>query len=93
MGDMADVCRDMTAAKKQRHSDWHKQNMAIMEKSGLPYDIKNDGEVLIVNGLRDDAHIKGKPQVQFWPSTGRWRARNKTYSGGAKSFINWYKKQ
>jgi len=87
MGDMAEEFRELTAAKKERHSEWHKLNMAIMDKSGIEYEIKNAGEVLIIKVT------SSKPQVQFWPSTGRWMARNITHSGGAKSFINWYNRQ
>ena len=89
MGDMAEVFRDMTAAKKERHSKWWMQNMDIMEKSGIEYDTKNSGEVLIIRFTWP----QGKPQVEFWPSTGRWRVRGKIFKGGAKSFINWYNKQ
>ena len=68
--------------------------MAVMKQSDIQYGVKNNGQVLIVNEVsKYKYHLTGKPQVQFWPSTGRWRARGKTFSGGAKAFLNWYKKQ
>jgi len=88
LGDMGDIYRLHNEEKKKRHAEWHKKNMEIFEKAdGIMYEIKNNGEsVVIPAGC-------GKPQVVFFPSTGRWRARGKTFSGGAKSFINWYRKQ
>jgi len=87
MGDMAEDFKFMREQKRKQHADWYKQNMAILERSRLEKEIKNRGETVIIRARL------GKPQVDFFPSTGRWRARGKTFSGGAKAMIKWYNKQ
>jgi hypothetical protein len=36
---------------------------------------------------------EGKPKVDFYPHTGRWKVKHRMYKGGAASFISWYSKQ
>ncbi len=81
MGDMSEDFKVLSEEKKKRHAKWHEENMAIIGKSDIQYEIKNHGEC-IVTPLK----------ASFYPSTGRWTFKGKTYSGGAKSFINWYNK-
>ena len=93
MGDMGDHYRALKEEKKKRHSDWHKKNIAIIKKSGLQYEVKNNGECVIINSTKFDDHVRDKPQIDFFPSTGRWRSKGRTMSGGAQQMINWYNKQ
>lgn len=88
---MGDVYRKVNQDKKERHSMWHKQNMATLNQFLLEVShlIKNYGQAVVIYA-NEKLH---KPQVVFYPSTGRWRSQNKTHSGGAKAFLNWYKKQ
>ncbi len=83
MGDMGDDYRVMNAERKARHARWHDQNREVIRASGLPY--TDRGEALL---FREG----GKPAVDFYPSTGRWRipGEKKTRSGGAQVFLNWY---
>ena len=86
-------------------SDWvrkkHKEyfypiNVRIIEQSGLRYGLSNDGSVIM---FRE----KGKPMVDFYPSSGRWRIVGTATiqkmqpapkeSRGAKAFLNWYERQ
>lgn len=87
MGDMAESGRMLNEMRKDRHRDWKISNMTDIEKSGIQYRKTNDGECLLFREA-------GKPKVDFYPSTGRWRVagQQKTFSGGAKSFLNWYSK-
>lgn len=82
MSDMAEVFRDMAQDKKERHACWKNQNLEILAKSGIPFTDK--GETLL---------FRGKVKADFYPSTGRWRSEQKTYSGGAEKFIKWLKQK
>jgi hypothetical protein len=88
MGDMGEIFRDMTEAKKQRHADWNKAYTTTIQNSGIPHKSVNGGEALLFREL-------GMPKVDFYPSTGRWRVAGtaRTFSGGAVSFIAWYEKR
>lgn len=86
---MGEVFEGMRGARQERHLKWHQRNVAALVTSGLKYRSVNDGESLL---FREP----GKPKVDFYPSTGRWRivgAQSKTFRGGAAAFIGWYAKQ
>lgn len=70
----------LTKLRQERHQDWKEQNLAIIQASGVEY--IDRGETLLFR-------LPGKPKVDFYPSTGRWRLvqENKTYSGGAEKFL------
>ncbi len=80
----------MTDAVKKpnhRHADTHEANMKILKDSGLEFTTQD--EVCMFRQQR--------PWVNFWPSTGRWAVvgthlPQTTQVGGAKAFIEWYKK-
>ncbi len=82
MGDLADDCRALTEARKERHAEWHSKNRAVINDSGIVFIDKH--EALL---------FREKIKVDFYPSTGRWRYNNKTYSGGAIKFLTWLSKQ
>lgn len=83
--DTAEMGRALQAAKKERHAEWKRLNMAALTASGLPFRETNCGESIL---FREP----GKPKVDFFPSTGRWRVAGvkKTFRGGAKAFVRWY---
>ncbi len=78
--------RAFTADRQRRHAEWHKANRAAITASGLPF--TDRGETLLFR-------IDGKPPVDFYPSTGRWRATGskRTHSGGARGFLAWFAAQ
>lgn len=86
MGDMGDIFRAYTQAKKERHANNKVRNLQILRDSGLEF--AERPEACLFRGV-------DKPKVDFFPSTGRWRvpALNRTFSGGAEAFIAWYRKQ
>lgn len=86
MSDMADTFRLMNEMKKERHRSWYKRNMEVIEASSLEYTSTNNGECLL---FRNGAGLK----VDFYPSTGRWKSSGRVYSGGAKAFLEWHRKQ
>jgi hypothetical protein len=87
MSETAETFRMMTEEKKKRHARNHKNNMEALRISGFPFTEK-DTAVLF--------RIDGKPKVDFYPHTGRWRIcsnPHRTYKGGVQSFLQWFGKQ
>ena len=86
MGDMGDDFAAMKAHRQQQHADWKQKNTAILESGGLNLTVTNYGETIL---FRES----GKPMVDFYPSTGRWRVAGvtRTFRGGADAFLNWYR--
>jgi hypothetical protein len=74
--------------RKERHRDWKAENLDVLRTCGIPYSIVNNGETVL---FRE----RGKPKVDFYPSTGRWRnvgPKARTFGGGAMQFLEWYAK-
>jgi hypothetical protein len=87
MGDMGEVFRDMTIAKKERHRVWRNINMKIIKECEIPFVSSNDGENI--------SFRIGCLKYDFYPSTGRFRdlVKNKTYRGGAQKIIEIIRKK
>lgn len=88
MGDMGEVFKGMSEARKERHSRWRTQNILALQATQFIYTVTNNGETFLFREA-------GKPKVDFYPSTGRWRVSGikQTFHGGGKLFIQWYRKQ
>lgn len=89
MGDMADDFAAMKAHRQAQHEEWRQRNTNIIATSGVSFRSANHGETFC---FRE----RGKPMVDFYPSTGRWRvvgAKSRTFRGGAEAFLRWYEKQ
>ena len=82
--DTAECGRIMTQMRKDRHAEWHKENMDALRASEFrqAFTVTNGGECIL---------FRQNVSADFYPSTGRWRSKNKTYRGGAKAFIAWLK--
>lgn len=81
---MSSVERELA---QERHARWKAANLEALRKSGLPFEERPEACLF---------RAPGKPQVDFYPSTGRWRVvagQRKTYRGGAAAFLAWYAKQ
>lgn len=87
MGDMGEIFNAMKAEKKERHARWHKENRALIEASGIPYDDRGEALLFRFSTVRAD----------FYPSTRRWREITgqgyKTRGGGGQAFLNWLEKR
>lgn len=67
----------ITRKEKTRVNDY-------LGRSGVKnYQKRNSGDVLL---FRES----GKPQADFYPTTGKWRSGAKTYEGGVERFVEWY---
>jgi hypothetical protein len=79
----------LTVLKKEQHQQWWIDNVDEIKGSGIPHTFTNNGECVL---FREP----GKPKVDFYPSTGRWRTVGKnarTMGGQAKAFLVWYANQ
>lgn len=85
--DMAATYKAMNDEKRKRHAEWKTINMAALDKSGIPYRKASEETILF--------RQPGKPKVDFYPSTGRWRVagQSQTMRGGAAALLAWYNKQ
>lgn len=84
-----DVLRD---ERRERHAAWHVTNMQVLQNAA------SRGDVTFT--VRETAVLfrePGKPKVDFYPGTGRWRIPGRpakeTFRGGALAFLVWYVKQ
>ena len=88
MGDVGEMGAALRDCRQERHAEWHEQNMAALRASGLLFVERETAEL-----FRD----VGKPRVDFFLSTGRWRVvgagKTKPMRGGAKAFLAWYSRQ
>lgn len=75
------------ALAQERHAEWKAANLEALRKSGIPFEERPEACLF---------RAPGKPLVDFYPSTGRWRVvagQRKTLRGGAVAFLAWYAKQ
>ena len=86
MSDLGDDYKLMHEMKKDRHAKMFEYNMQVL----------NEQQGIIDFTFKDIVCLfkeRGKPKVNFYPHTGRWKVGTKMYSGGVKSFLPWYNKQ
>lgn len=86
-GDEGDTWNAIQAERREKRRQNGPLNKSLIEKSGIPFESKNFGQVLVIRQPY-------KPTVAFYPATGKWLAEGSTvYAGGATAFIRWYSKQ
>lgn len=89
MGSEGEIWRQVKEQVRAKRQSNARAYLELLQKSGHIFTVTNGSEQLM---FREP----GKPPVDFWPSTGRWRipkAGSKTHNGGATSFLAWYRKQ
>jgi hypothetical protein len=64
------------------------ENTLLIKASGIPFTVSDGGRCL---SFREP----GKPMVDFYPYTGRWRRMKPKWVGGlgAEKFLLWYRAQ
>lgn len=76
--------------KQARHNGWKETNLQAIRAAEFPFTSVAQGTTLTFR-------IEGKPWVDFYPHTGRWRVVRprapNTYRGGAVAFLVWFRKQ
>jgi hypothetical protein len=84
----ADARRNLRQEEKQQRK---RDALAAIELSGFAYRLTNNSENVL---FREP----GKPHVDFYPSTGKWRrihdgSHGYINSGGVEVFLEWYARQ
>lgn len=84
MGD--DWYSGLRALRQEKHAGWKEKNLAALRASGIPFSERPEACLF---------REPGRPRVDFYPSTGRWRVvgGGRTFRGGAVAFLAWYRKQ
>jgi len=85
MGDMGEVFNEMKEGSKKRRARNRKQSPKLLEGAGIPFESKNGGAHLIVEGR--------ECRIDFWPGTGRWISRNGKRGFGVKALIRYVKRE
>lgn len=72
-----------TASQKKRAGN-REASAAILSRSAIPFESKNDGAHLIVEC--------GKSRIDFWPGTGLWIVRgSRIKNRGVRKLVNYVK--
>ena len=77
MGDMGEVFNAMKEASKEKRASNRASSATILDQAGIPYESKNVGAHLIVDGC-----------IDFWPGTGKFIVRKTNKKGrGVRNMI------
>jgi hypothetical protein len=89
--DDAAMWREHRQRQQARHWENYQRNLDVLAASGIPFVLRETSCL-----FRQD----GKPKVDFFPHTGRWRTvgmkspqSSRPMSGGAEAFLIWYARQ
>lgn len=80
MGDMAEDFKMLHQISKDKREKNRNSGLSHLEKVGIPFEIKNGGAHLIVEGSRGF--------LDYWPGTGRWIARSGRRGFGVRNLIS-----
>ena len=85
MGDMGEIFREMEAIAKTRRAARNIRNMKILQDSGVEFESKNDGAILLFRGVPGWT-------VTYYPTKGWWYIpeMNAKGRGPADLFLAWY---
>lgn len=80
-GDMGEVFNAMREASKEKRAKNRDSSAQLLTAAGIPYESKNIGAHLIVDG-----------DIDFWPGTGLWMIRgHKRKRRGVRRLITFVK--
>lgn len=92
MGDMGDMYREWDAAKKEKKQRREQRNREIIEVWLQKNPAAHRYVHYYINGTFQ-FHLLGKPKIDFYPTTNKWRKGKVIYYGDAAKFLEWYEKQ
>jgi hypothetical protein len=81
MGDVGDTYNAMKKAGQDKRSSNREQSPKMLEAAGIPFEVKNMGAHLIVEG--------SECYIDFWPGTGRWASRKGNAGFGVRNLIKY----
>lgn len=76
IGESWKVVREESIRKRQAN---RQLSAAVLEKAGIPFEVKNAGAHLIVES--------GQGKIDFWPGTGKWKMRSGREGRGVKELV------
>lgn len=86
MGDMGDDFNAWREQKQAKRANNREQSAAILARSGISFETKNNGAHLVV--------VAGSKTVDFWPGTGLWLVRGATYKHrGVRKLVSYVEQQ
>jgi hypothetical protein len=80
MGDEGDFWRDVKEIRQEKRASNRVNGQENLTKEGIPFEIKNNGAHLIVEG--------NSCFIDYWPGTGRWNSRDGVSGFGVRSLIH-----
>lgn len=93
MGDMGDYFNAWKEHKREQKRRYQQHSMPrdleLLDRlEGVSYEIRNRGEHYMLTVETE----RGPVEVDYWPSTGRWRARQGKATGfGVRKIKNYYR--
>ena len=84
MGDMAEDFKFLKEVSKKKRESNRNSSLAFLERADIPFEIKNGGSHLIVEGCNGF--------IDFWPGAGKWIARTGIKGFGVKNLIETIRK-
>lgn len=81
MGDTGDTYNAMKAEGQAKRSHNRDQSPLYLADHGIPFEPKNNGAHLIVEGK--DCYI------DFWPGTGKWKTREGKSGFGVRNLVDY----
>lgn len=76
---MGEVFNAMKEDSKNRRADNRQQSAEMLKGAGIPFESKNGGAHLIVEG--------SECFIDFWPGTGKWHSRDGAKGFGVRNLI------
>lgn len=91
MGDMVELYRERHEYKKLEKESLRKRNFKIINE----WIDKNKLENINIEYRAHSILFRcpDKPKADFFPTTNKWRSKNKTFYGDANKFLAWYDKE
>lgn len=86
MGEVGEYWKDVNRAYRKYKSNCLIENTKVIEQYGEPYRVFN-------NGVQINLYVEGIDLIVFYPSTNKWRYRNKTFRGSALKLLDWIEKE
>jgi len=86
MGDMREDFIALNTKLKSDKARRRNEAVDVLDEHDFEYMAVNQGTTFL---FREP----GKPKVDLYPTTNKWKSGNRLYHGTIKNFIRWYMKQ
>jgi len=83
MSEIGDDFKEYKAWVDKRKLDYYSLAKWILSKTTFKYEIKDENRVIL---FREHDKLK----VDYYPSTGKWKYKDRIFKGSIYKFISWY---